>query len=104
MRGGTGFACGVGEWRAISIHPPREGWDCMPQGIMRVQLDISIHPPREGWDAGVLKSKSGLNVFQSTHPVRGGTEPGAALPGERIISIHPPREGWDGNGNIPPVR
>ena len=34
---------------------------------------ISIHPPREGWDGFVDDVEHVLGVFQSTHPVRGGT-------------------------------
>ena len=36
-------------------------------------LEISIHPPREGWDRrGKPHAKEDI-IFQSTHPVRGGT-------------------------------
>ena len=35
-------------------------------------------------------------VFQSTHPVRGATEPGREQDALRRISIHAPREGCDG--------
>ena len=56
---------------------------------------ISIHPPREGWDAPYLSISKCRNIFQSTHPVRGGTN-GLTKPAPTsIISIHPPREGWD---------
>ena len=34
-------------------------------------------------------------LFQSTHPVRGGTAKGLASNHGDPISIHPPREGWD---------
>ena len=34
-------------------------------------------------------------LFQSTHPVRGGTKGDLITIVGRIISIHPPREGWD---------
>ena len=57
---------------AISIHPPREGWDW---GLFRITAHdgrISIHPPREGWDALPERRDVALG-----------------------ISIHPPREGWD---------
>ena len=36
-------------------------------------ISISIHPPREGWDFAVPDCISAIEVFQSTHPVRGGT-------------------------------
>ena len=34
-------------------------------------------------------------IFQSTHPVRGGTDPWTDADQLAAISIHPPREGWD---------
>ena len=34
-------------------------------------------------------------VFQSTHPVRGGTDALRFHFFAVLISIHPPREGWD---------
>ena len=34
-------------------------------------------------------------IFQSTHPVRGGTAAAADDNAILKISIHPPREGWD---------
>ena len=56
---------------------------------------ISIHPPREGWDRSIITVSSAHPSFQSTHPVRGGTEICAANTTDLAISIHPPREGWD---------
>ena len=35
---------------AISIHPPREGWDGSRPSRRKRSARISIHPPREGWD------------------------------------------------------
>ena len=35
-------------------------------------------------------------IFQSTHPVRGGTISMEDSSHRNKISIHPPREGWDG--------
>ena len=53
----------------------------------------STHPVRGGTTA--LWQATEGQTFQSTHPVRGGT----ALPEVHrfiiSISIHPPREGWD---------
>ena len=37
-------------------------------------------------------------IFQSTHPVRGGTIDRKNPIPDKQISIHPPREGWDRNG------
>ena len=36
-----------------------------------------------------------VSLFQSTHPVRGGTTEGDISAFRQGISIHPPREGWD---------
>ena len=57
---------------AISIHPPREGWDGERCRRKHDSITISIHPPREGWD-----EVDNDAYFYIT------------------ISIHPPREGWD---------
>ena len=50
MRGGTRYITDMGRIKGISIHPPREGWDQMPEGAIYNFWVISIHPPREGWD------------------------------------------------------
>ncbi len=51
--------------------------------------------PVSGGTALVRMELAVFLIFQSTHPVRGGTADAVggfdALP----ISIHPPREGWD---------
>ena len=57
---------------SISIHPPREGWD-NPEKKEEERIHISIHPPREGWDLQSAHAPPPFCVFQSTHPVRGGT-------------------------------
>ena len=56
---------------------------------------ISIHPPREGWDGLQVVANDGMKLFQSTHPVRGGTSDVGNYSTNQGISIHPPREGWD---------
>ena len=64
----------------ISIHPPRVGWDQSCAAGLWNALAISIHPPRVGWDpkGRVCTVLDGL--FQSTHPVWGGTS-GLSLTG-----------------------
>ena len=104
-------------WRAISIHPPRGGWDLQHRELLRVRK--YFNPPTP-WGVGPLPSQPpGTDpVFQSTHPVGGGTwaQPTIAKLVERFqsthpvgggtgrgvvqivgvsISIHPPRGGWD---------
>ncbi len=119
--GGTTMEIYAHSIDAISIHPPRVGWD---YGYLKNSLciKISIHPPRVGWDS--LSSDCGLqplnfnpptpcgvgppnNVavyfdgeFQSTHPVWGGTVLGLTSADDCTISIHPPRVGWDGAFDI----
>ena len=56
---------------AISIHPPRVGWD-KKHKTAAVIFKISIHPPRVGWD-------------RKHYTLRLNSQ----------ISIHPPRVGWD---------
>ena len=82
------------------------------------ERQISIHPPHAGWDNDLLLFFARSVVFQSTHPMRGGTlfrwlEAGAGghfnpptpcgvglyYPQSvwywSVISIHPPHAGWD---------
>ena len=56
----------------ISIHPPRVGWD-QALFITPKTINISIHPPRVGWDVWIVLTTAGDDPFQSTHPVWGGT-------------------------------
>ena len=92
------------------------GWDEVVEDEAP-EVDISIHPPRVGWDLAYMMLHSGLQRFQSTHPVWGGTSyslllvvsvvfqsthpvwGGTANPEKYqynpVISIHPPRVGWD---------
>ena len=80
----------------ISIHPPRGGWDEKKTDYTTFWLKISIHPPRGGWDSGRTSTRAkpiyfnpptpwGVGqshsaqeraefLFQSTHPVGGGTQ------------------------------
>ena len=57
----------------ISIHPPRAGRDVVVAHHHLV-VAISIHPPRAGRDGGVAVILKGVALFQSTLPVRGGTQ------------------------------
>ena len=62
---------------------------------IRFEVLISIHPPREGWDYRAGDGIHTKDIFQSTHPVRGGTGAISGALDLVKISIHPPREGWD---------
>ena len=116
--------CGVGlalfvfcdSFQHISIHPPRVGWDFSISSSLSTK-SISIHPPRVGWDIfspRIWANRSYFNpptpcgvgliaviirgsaaIFQSTHPVWGGTLLHCGVGRLSYISIHPPRVGWD---------
>ena len=66
---------GVKEYDRISIHPPRAGWDAISVSVGGRVAFISIHPPRAGWDFSSCYGIKEYHIFQSTHPVRGGTAP-----------------------------
>ena len=51
--------------------------------------------PASGGTALVRMELAVFLIFQSTHPVRGGTYPCWYSYLQGFISIHPPREGWD---------
>ena len=53
----------------------------------------STHPLRGGTQAAYYSD--GIAKFQSTHPLRGGTSGGQPFRTEEQISIHPPLAGWD---------
>ena len=63
----------------ISIHPPHAGRDYAGTADCHV-IGISIHPPRAGRDFIGFPSYVVLCEFQSTRPVRGGTEKNNFLP------------------------
>ena len=56
---------------------------------LRASVCISIHPPREGWDLGRIRGEKVRTIFQSTHPVRGGT-PALAHMGAGRVNFNPP--------------
>ena len=78
----------------ISIHPPRVGWDCSPAST--TTNGWNFNPPTP-CGVGLFDGKqmARLPIFQSTHPVWGGTGVRAEQAKEIVISIHPPRTGWD---------
>ena len=116
VRGGT-----AEPWRMYpaerfqSTHPVRGGTSSAPErcstpanfnpptpcGVgQKVRSHILHHrnfnPPTP---CGVGRSwycpRASTTLFQSTHPVRGGTRSSCRPPPRRMISIHPPRAGWD---------
>ena len=78
----------------ISIHPPHAGWDPRCEKPI-CDLTISIHPPHAGWDPAPVPIPEPAPVFQSTHPMRGGTGRADRPTLMVVISIHPPHAGWD---------
>ncbi len=78
----------------ISIHPPRTGWDF--NAILIIIDQVYFNPPTP-YGVGPVKRPLPANwlIFQSTHPVRGGTCNFQPMPQPIYISIHPPRTGWD---------
>ena len=117
--------CGVGpvvviEWSLngqISIHPPRVGWDRICAGGNCGWADFNPPTPC-GVGLYIVSLIADALIFQSTHPVWGGTNRpdrpvGFAgnfnpptpcgvgrfcfqcVPCSFRISIHPPRVGWD---------
>ena len=87
MRGGTpSVPFFFGQVR-ISIHPPRAGWDLFFR--LLPGCTFYFNPPTNA--DNIVE----YFLFQSTHPVRGGTPAGSYSVKEKIISIHPPRAGWD---------
>ena len=61
----------------------------------KILVPISIHPPLAGWDRIEIDNTLEALQFQSTHPLRGGTEIAATCITAIDISIHPPLAGWD---------
>ena len=72
VRGGTVGGLVTAQLLGISIHPPRAGWDCpiTPKMVLRKYFN----PPTPCGVGRLLPSNCTVPfVFQSTHPVRGGT-------------------------------
>ncbi len=98
--------CGVGPellklidaMNEISIHPPRVGWDGLRQS--NNTGNRHFNPPTP-CGVGLVRQGVGteLILFQSTHPVWGGTGVGRWSLIAKDISIHPPRVGWDGKSS-----
>ena len=59
-------------------------------------IHISIHAPRAGCDQTDWRYVSDVELFQSTHPVRGATRRWRSPRRRCTISIHAPRAGCDG--------
>ena len=80
----------------ISIHPPRVGWDTTEESGGESHRDFNPPTP---CGVGPYKVSADwlLGLFQSTHPVWGGTVFHDFFGGDVNISIHPPRVGWDPN-------
>ena len=102
MRGGTELsACSASgpsisfpASTAISIHPPHAGRDfilCIIYGLIQ-----NFNPPAPcGAGPPMTPSGPSYTLFQSTRPMRGGTQYAPKEPPVTEISIHPPHAGRD---------
>ena len=120
VRGGTKSPARFRPAMQISIHPPRAGLDCscryyvpgytdfnpptpcgvgLPAVSAENQAGKYFNPPTP---CGVGRARVAALIlpltFQSTHPVRGGTQTNHQKYKNTAISIHPPRAGWDPAG------
>ena len=67
-----------------------------PYIVHEASMARNFNPPTPcGVGLGCFFTQSHSFVFQSTHPVRGGTDDDDNFYCARGISIHPPRAGWD---------
>ena len=72
---GVGRHCTASSSGAVNFNPPTPcgvGPQLRPK--VKVTTSISIHPPRVGWDRSCSYKMTQYNIFQSTHPVWGGTK------------------------------
>ena len=92
--GGTDGCSHGSSGRAISIHPPRVGWDSTMRRTTSDEQDFNPPTPC-GVGPAPGPFPSSMPIFQSTHPVWGGTCPPGCVCHPGPISIHPPRVGWD---------
>ena len=94
VRGGTTADKRSVKITLISIHPPRAGWDFL--SVIHAARPINFNPPTPcGVGRWNSTGATGCRTFQSTHPVRGGTDGYLDMCRDACISIHPPRAGWD---------
>ena len=77
--GWDGLACFCGNRVPISIHPPLVGWDALKSEIRKLQYNFNPPTPCGVGHGGELQFDN-FKVFQSTHPLWGGT-------GTRIYEI-----------------
>ena len=90
----------------ISIHAPLAGCDVREQMFQQTGW-ISIHAPLAGCDLRTVYLADVSQIFQSTHPLRGATDPARQRADAQQISIHAPLAGCDlsngGGGNPSPA-
>ena len=94
VRGATdSFSC-ISTDELISIHAPRAGSDLCSSLAHSQATDFNPRSPC-GERHLHLQNQHNSQIFQSTLPVRGATEPAAQPVAHHAISIHAPRAGSD---------
>ena len=78
----------------ISIHAPRMGSDPMSAGISLCGIYFNPRSP-QGERLIPSRTRTGIEIFQSTLPAGGATRSVRRQPQDRGISIHAPRRGSD---------
>ena len=78
----------------ISIHPPLVGWDKPERPLMARTTNFNPPTPCGVGHLSNVATRS-FSLFQSTHPLWGGTLVGGDIVQLLDISIHPPLVGWD---------
>ena len=98
IRGATAVTTGLSWASRISIHAPHTGRDSLCESKRLDQQDFN---PRAPYGARLLRPilSHGINIFQSTRPIRGATNHIQSAELGIRISIHAPHTGRDSSNN-----
>ena len=80
----------------ISIHTPHAGSDCKLSTVLAKSMNFNPHSPC-GERLLPAVNSFGIDLFQSTLPMRGATHGPFSFVSFHFISIHTPHAGSDGN-------
>ena len=86
-------------FKKISIHAPRRGSDSEQLFTVAPLCHFNPRSP-QGERRAVMMSFIARNLFQSTLPAGGATQPSVCAEFRRNISIHAPRRGSDHQSRI----